>query len=34
MDAELLQHGSRAAGLQLPDSTGSENSSYNIFFKW
>lgn len=34
MDTEFLQHGNRAVGLQLPDSTVSENSSYDTFLKW
>lgn len=34
MDTEFLQHGSRAVGLQLPECTVSENSSYDTFSKW
>lgn len=34
MDRECLQHGSRAVGLQLAGSAGSENSNYDTFLKW
>lgn len=32
-ETEFVQHGHRAVGLQLLNST-SENSSYNTFLKW